>query len=157
MASLVTFLLSNGTLLTLSGPLWHHFWTIWAPFWCYFQDACDFWKHAFRVHETLLFDIPGGPESDFFDVICVALFFLYFFSEFSSVVNLLWTQSGTHVSQTCSKRASEGSLWQSKGAPKSIQGGTKSKGLRKRANTVSKDIVLRPRLSEKVTHSNHVQ
>ena len=93
------------------GSISANFESILGPFGRYFQDMFHFWKHMFRLDETLLFDIQAGPKSVFFDMTVVTMFFLLLFLDFVPLAFLLWAQHGTHVSPRCFKRVLQRSFW----------------------------------------------
>ena len=68
----------------------------------------------FRVDETLLFDVREGSELHLFTILCVVLFAIHIFLEFSIILPTLGVQLNTKVAQISDQRRPEASFWASK-------------------------------------------
>ena len=68
----------------------------------------------FRQDETLLLDAREGSELHLFTVLCVVLFAIHIFLEFSTILPTLGVQLNTKAPQISAQRRPEPLFWSSK-------------------------------------------
>ena len=76
----------------------------------------------FRVDETLLFDVRERSELHPFTILCVALFAIDIFLQFSTILPTLGVQLNTKVPQSSAQRRPEASFWAAKMIQKTTGG-----------------------------------